>query len=202
MKLAALIVVALLGAIAGPARGDDWQPDAVFSQVGAGSATDAWSVGGEWHWRHSWAIRDTLVLSGRWDLAIGRWRADLNDGDGDEAWVTQVSAVPTLRLSGLGSRGWYAEAGIGPSMLMPIFESRDRIFSTEFNFQNHLAVGRTFGARGEHDLALRIEHFSNGGIREPNPGIEFASLRYTYRLGSWPIASAAVRQAPSARRAR
>ena len=60
MKLAALIVVALLGAAAGQAHGADWQPDAVFSQVGAGSATDAWSVGWQWHWRRSWLIRDSL----------------------------------------------------------------------------------------------------------------------------------------------
>ena len=63
-----------------------------------------------------------------------------------------------------------------------MFRSRDRSFSTEFNFQSHLAVGYTLGARGEHDLALRIEHFSNAGIRSPNPGMEFASLRYTYRF--------------------
>ena len=66
---------------------------------------------------------------------------------------------------------------------MPVFQSRSRSFSTEFNFQSHLAVGYALGAHGEHDLALRIEHFSNAGIRQPNPGIEFVSLRYTYRFG-------------------
>ena len=183
MKLAALIIVALLGAAASQARGADWQPDAMFSQVGAGSATDAWSVGWQWHWRRSWLIRDSLLLGGRWDLAGGRWRAELDDEGRDHAWVTQVSAVPTLRLTGLSERGWYGEIGSGPAMLMPVFRSRDRSFSTEFNFQSHLALGYTLGAEAEHDIGLRIEHFSNAGIRSPNPGMNFASLRYTYRFG-------------------
>jgi len=67
---------------------------------------------------------------------------------------------------------------------MPVFQSRSRSFSTELNFQSHLAVGQALGAHGENDLALRIEHFSNAGIREPNPGMDFVSLRYTYRFGS------------------
>ena len=66
---------------------------------------------------------------------------------------------------------------------MPVFQSRSRSFSTEFNFQNHLAVGYVLGERGEHDFALRIEHFSNAGIRKPNPGMDFGSFRYTYRFG-------------------
>jgi hypothetical protein len=181
MKSAALIACAWLAAATAAAGDRDWQPDALFSQAGAGSGTtESWTVGGEWQWRRSWLIRDSLLLRGRWDFAVGRWRAEA-DERGDQSWVTQVSAVPTLRLSGLGARGWYAEIGSGPAMLMPVFQNRDLTFSTEFNFQTHLAIGRTMGPQGEHDMALRIEHFSNAGIREPNPGMEIASVRYTYR---------------------
>ena len=91
--------------------------------------------------------------------------------------------MPTLRLTGWSERGWYGEIGSGPAMLMPVFRIRDRSFSTEFNFQSHLALGYTLGAQAEHDIGLRIEHFSNAGIRSPNPGMDFVSLRYTYRFG-------------------
>ena len=179
MKRAALIAVVWFVAVTAHAAGDDWQPDAVFSQVGAGAATDSWSVGGQWHWSRAWLLREGLMLRGRWEFAVGRWRADEDDA-GDEAWITQLSTVPTLRLSSLRSRSWYVEIGSGPSLLMPVFRSRDRSFSTEFNFQSHLALGHTLGPRGRHDLGLRIEHFSNAGIRDPNPGMNIASLRYTY----------------------
>ena len=183
MKLAALIIVALLGAAAGQARGADWQPDAMFSQVGAGSATDAWSVGWQWHWRRSWLIRDSLLLGGRWDLAVGRWRAELDDEGRDHAWVTQVSAVPTLRLTGLSERGWYGEIGSGPAMLMPVFRSRDRSFSTEFNFQSHLALGYTLGAgsRARHRAQDRV--LLERGDPEPDPrdGFRVATLHVPVR---------------------
>ncbi len=99
-----------------------------------------------------------------------------------EAWVTQLSLVPTLRLSSVSQRGWYAEVGSGPSLLMPVFRSQGRAFSTEFNFQSHFAVGYALGKRVEHDVGVRIEHFSNAGIREPNPGMNLVSMRYTRRF--------------------
>jgi len=180
VKLAALFCVLWLGAASAMDGERGLQPDAVFSQVGAGDATDSWSIGGQWRWKHAWVLRDSLVLHGRWEIAVGRWRADLNDQERDQKWVTQLSVVPTLRLFGPSGRGWYGEIGSGPAMLMPVFQSRDRSFSTELNFQSHLALGYILGSQAEHDIGLRIEHFSNAGIRDPNPGIELASLRYTY----------------------
>ena len=111
MKGAALFAVLWL--VAASAMGDErgWQPDAVFSQVGAGRATGSLSVGGGWRWKHAWVVRDSLVLSGRWDIIVGRWRADIDGEKDDQHWVTQVSVVPTLRLSGLSDRGFYGEIG-------------------------------------------------------------------------------------------
>jgi hypothetical protein len=183
VRAAALIVAVWLAAASASADERGWQPDAVFSQVGASNATEAWLVGGQWHWKRAWALRDSLSLRGRWEIAVGRWRTQLDDGERDQSWITQVSLVPTLRLAKPSGRGWYGEVGSGPAMLMPVFRSRDRAFSTEFNFQSHFAVGYVLGDRGQHDLGLRIEHFSNAGIREPNPGVNFGSLRYTYRFG-------------------
>ena len=51
-----------------------------------------------------------------------------------------------------------------------------------FMWAGYFAVRHVLGQRGEHDLGLRIEHFSNAGIRDPNPGMDFASLRYTHRF--------------------
>ena len=76
VKIAALMVVAWLAAATAEAGDRGWQPDAVFSQMGAGTATDSWSVGAQWHWRRAWLIRDSLLLRGRWEFAVGRWRAD------------------------------------------------------------------------------------------------------------------------------
>lgn len=65
---------------------------------------------------------------------------------------------------------------------MPLFRAGLKQFSTEFNFGDHIAIGREFGERSRHALAVRIEHFSNAGINHPNPGENFLQLRYSYRF--------------------
>ena len=96
------------------------------------------------------------------------------------AWVTQLGLTPVLRyrFDG-GDSPWFAEAGIGVNVLAPVYRDGDRQFSTAFNFGDHLALGRSFGAGGRQELSLRLQHFSNAGIKHPNPGINFVQLRYS-----------------------
>jgi len=42
-----------------------------------------------------------------------------------------------------------------------------------------VGIGRRFGDRGRHEISMRVEHFSNGSIKKPNPGENFLQLRYT-----------------------
>ena len=178
----AWIFLAGLSAATAPAGAQGWPPDAAFAQAGAGDRTSSLSVGLQWTWGSEWRIGRELVLSRRWELGLGRWRAEFS-GDGSSwAWTTQLSAVPALRLSREERRGLYAEVGIGPSLLLPIYRSSDRRFTTKLNFQDHVAAGFVWGDQGTHDLGLRFDHYSNGGIRKPNPGVELASIRYTHRF--------------------
>ena len=77
---------------------------------------------------------------------------------------------------------WFLEAGVGLSLTSVLYQTQAKRFSTRFNFGTHLGLGRNFGTRGEHELSLRVEHFSNAGIRHPNPGENFVQLRYVYRF--------------------
>lgn len=158
-------------------RAEGWRPDAAALQVGRGNLTEAVSAALQWDWQREWRLGPSLRLSGNWELALGRWRVERERNHG---WITQLTVVPNLRLSNVHGTGWYGELGIGASLLTPAYRSRDRRFSTRLNFQDHLSVGYVWGMRGEHDLSLRVDHYSNAGVREPNPGIEIYSLRYTH----------------------
>ena len=50
------------------------------------------------------------------------------------------------------------------------------------DFGDHIALGLRLGARQEHELQLRVEHFSNAGLRKPNPGENFGQVRYVWRF--------------------
>jgi hypothetical protein len=76
--------------------------------------------------------------------------------------------------------------GIGTSYLNPLFTDGTRHFSTRFNFDDHLGLGYRWGGEASHfgsqEVTLRLEHFSNAGLREPNPGMNFIELRYGHDL--------------------
>ena len=120
-------------------------------------------------------------LSSYWDLYVSRWNANALD-DGPRHYV-QIGAIYTWRYRfSQGQSPWFAEAGIGGTVMDHVYRTPDRSFSTAFQFTEVLGVGRSFGENGRHEVALRVQHVSNAGIKKPNPGENFLKLRYTYRF--------------------
>jgi lipid A 3-O-deacylase len=153
----------------------------VFAQVGVAEDAQTAVIGftQPWSWQRELA---SGRLGGYWEATFGRWSSELEDGRSSNAWVTQLGATPVLRWQprAWGERG-FVEGGIGANLLLPVYRSRDKRFSTAFNFGSHVAVGWRFGTRWQHELALRLQHFSNAGIRRPNPGEDFVQLRWAWR---------------------
>jgi hypothetical protein len=104
----------------------------------------------------------------QWDLSFGGWTG----GHGN---VYDLGFTPTARLG----RSPYLEAGVGAHVLSDLDVGTGRDFSSRFQFGDHLGAGLRFG---DYDVGLRFQHLSNGGLRNPNPGINFVILRLRYRL--------------------
>jgi lipid A 3-O-deacylase len=182
LVLAAALVAAASDVGAADARPSDgrpgWWPTGGFAQFGAAESAQMAVLGLTWEW--SWR-RPFLggEVGGYWEISFGRWNAD--SAPRGSGWFTQVGVTPVLRWYVGGPRRWFAEAGIGANLLLPIYEndSENKRFSTTFNFGDHLAVGRRFGHDGGQSVSLRFQHFSNASIRKPNPGENFLQLRYS-----------------------
>ena len=116
-----------------------------------------------------------------WTNDIGNWRASLSpaaeftrfryrgDGDGPRS-LSELGAIGMFRFA--RESGWirpYAEAGLGVSL----FSRQDlgnKIFSTAFQFSEHLGLGLCFA---EHwSLGVRFSHYSNADIEIPNKGLD------------------------------
>lgn len=153
-------------------------PDqSAFVQIGDG---DSRTRSGALGYTRAFGTIDT-GQGGRWDFhgeaSLGRWFAR-GDDDAHRAF-TQFGLTPVARYGFAPGRvDWFAEIGVGVKLIVPIFHSGDRHFSTAFNFGDHVAVGARFGALRVNEIALRVQHFSNGGVRQPNPGEDFVQLRY------------------------
>ncbi len=108
-------------------------------------------------------------LNGTFDLVpevgVSYWRGHRG--------AFQLHAVPMFRARLTPT--WYLEAGIGASYFTRTTFARQNI-DTHFQFADQLGVGYVLG---HSSVALRLEHFSNGGIRNPNPGVNAVQLVYT-----------------------
>jgi hypothetical protein len=157
----------------------DWRPDGVVLQAGLGRNGNVLLGAGlswDWGWRHPTSAAE---LSARTELLVNVWRAD--DFDGGHQNFTQVVLLPLLRIAlDQGRSPWFLEAGIGASYMDPLYVTPVKQFSTRFNFYDVLGFGYRFGP--DRELGLRLNHVSNGGIRNPNPGEEFVQLHFVQRF--------------------
>ncbi|MBS0451325.1 MAG: acyloxyacyl hydrolase [Proteobacteria bacterium] len=186
LDVTAPLVLAVAGALPLPAAAQAAYPDrtmGAYGEVGATmhghDNTSALAVGVQLPWAPSESLRSGPA-SLYWDLFVANWRAIQVEGHGNFA---QVGAVATLRYRlGQGNSPWFGEAGFGGTLMDRPYHSVVRKFSTSFQFTEALAVGYSFGAGGMQELSLRIQHFSNANIKQPNPGETFARVRYAYRF--------------------
>jgi hypothetical protein len=181
----------LLGA--DPALGQpSLTPSAAFVQIGTYRQTQQVTLGVTRSWDRDWAV-GAGHLTGYWEASASKWSYPAMDGHGSTG-LGQLGLIPVLRYRpGTATSGWFAEIGIGATVTTVIYDTKSERFSTRFNFGDHLSVGHSFGTGGQDELSLRVEHFSNGDIRQPNPGATFAQLRYTHHFGNAGIIPPAAR---------
>jgi lipid A 3-O-deacylase len=145
--------------------------DSASVEVGQGNGVDMWRIGAQWKWQRKWLAGAGWHLGGYWDAQLGAWKG--------RNQLVDVGITPVFRFqeSSPGRISPYLEAAIGFHLL-----SKKRIdsrrFGSAFQFGDHVGAGLRFGTRGRYDLSLRYQHLSNGGIRKPNPGINFTQLRF------------------------
>jgi lipid A 3-O-deacylase len=156
-------------------------PNAAFVEAGTWGSTHEVAAGLIWDWERRWPV-GSGSLTGYWEASLSEWSYPSMDGR-RSATLGQVGLIPVFRYRFSDEPAtWFAEVGIGVTLMTTVYETQRKRFSTAFNFGDHIAIGRSFGESGRHELALRLEHFSNAGISEPNPGQNFVQLRYTYRF--------------------
>lgn len=163
------------------AHAADWAPDAFTIKSGAGDSHAAMVGSGlRWDWDF-WRMRKKSELTAHTELMLNEWRAERPDRSGDRTY-TQVVILPSLRMRmDRGASPWFLDFGIGLSWMDHRFETPDRHCSTEWNFYDVLGVGYTLGGpQGKDEIDVRLVHFSNAGIRNPNPGLDFLQLRYSH----------------------
>ncbi len=156
--------------------------DGVSLETGYGYHTDMARVSWSRTWDARWFTDHDWFLGGYWDVGLGRWTP--HDPAGGNHDVTDFGVTPVWRLRPSQDSGGlfspFLEAAVGAHYISDhqIYTGRD--MSTHFQFGDHVGAGVSMGEHRDWDLMARFQHLSNGGLQNPNPGMNFYQVRLTH----------------------
>jgi lipid A 3-O-deacylase len=153
--------------------------DSASIEFGTGNRTLLTRIGLQSKWESRWWQSNGTHIGGSWDATLMQWHSNrYQDLSGATQNITAVGITPIFRFQRDTMKGAYVEAGIGAHYFSDIYDNNRRRFSTHFQFGDHIGVGYVFG--NGVDLSLKIQHFSNGGIKQPNNGANFLIVGTSY----------------------
>nr|WP_304622155.1 acyloxyacyl hydrolase [Pantoea sp. Tr-811] len=130
-------------------------------------------IGVGFDWDRKWMKSSTGHFTGYWDAGLTHWEK------GKRASArSAISFAPVFvyEFNTNMSITPFIEAGIGVSMFSGT-KVGDRTLGSSFNFEDRLGAGLKF--KDESRVGVRVIHYSNAGIKQPNNGIESYSLFYS-----------------------
>jgi lipid A 3-O-deacylase len=155
--------------------------DSASFEFGAGSSVKMVRAGVQSDWNVRWLASNGHHLSGYWDATLSQWRGDAYRGvSGRHQNITGIGFTPVFRYQRDDKLGWYVEGGVGANLLSHVYNNGGDQLSTAFQFGDHIGVG--YVMPNQWELGIKYQHFSNGGIKSPNSGVEFLILKASYRF--------------------
>lgn len=155
--------------------------DSVSVEYATGNKTRMLRLAAQSEWDARWLPGNGTHLGGYWDFSLAQWRGNQYRNVADATQnITDIGITPVLRWQNDNKRGFYAEAGIGVHRLSDLYDNNGRRLSTRFQFGDHIGVGYVLDNNWE--LGGKIQHFSNGGYKKPNSGVNFIEVKAAYRF--------------------
>ncbi|WP_410505613.1 acyloxyacyl hydrolase [Janthinobacterium sp.] len=160
---------------------DDKLIDSAYAEFASGTRTQMLRAGVTSDWSQRWFQSNGTHLSGYWDASAGAWRGNrYQNVQGATQNLYDIGFTPVFRFERDDKKGFYAEGGIGVHMLSKLYDNDDYRLSTHFQFGDHIGVGYVFDNKWE--LGMKIQHFSNGGYKKPNTGVNFLNIKASYHF--------------------
>lgn len=172
-------VAALAAAQAGHAA--DGLVDSVSLEAGGGEHVQVVRFSAQKDWNKNWLATSGYHLSGYWDANVAYWRAnDWLDVSGNRKNLAVIGITPVFRWEADDKLGFYADAGIGAALFSSVYRNTHRQLSTAYEFADHVGVGYVFANKWE--VGARLQHYSNGGIKHPNGGVNLFLVKAAYHF--------------------
>lgn len=150
-------------------------------EAGTGDDLDVWGLSVGVPSKYEWPRANGGGLSLDWQARLQRWHSTDGSNVNRELWI--AGFMPVWRWTFSDSQGLrpYVEAGIGVNAL-----SQRRIgakyMGSNFQFNEILGAGLMFGPAQRYRVSLDLQHVSNGGLTDENPGATFGTLGFQARF--------------------
>lgn len=155
--------------------------DAASLEFATGNKTQMLRIGVQSDWDVKWFAGNGKHLSGYWDVSLAQWRSNQYQNiSGATQNLVDIGFTPVFRWQNDNKRGFYLEGGIGVHRLSKLYDNDGRRLSTLFQFGDHIGAGYVFDNQWE--IGAKIQHFSNGGYKKPNSGVNFIEVKAAYHF--------------------
>lgn len=150
--------------------------DGISLEAGGGSKVQQLRFAVQKKWDKRWFQSNGTHIGGYWEGSIAQFRGNAyNNVPGQHQNITAIGITPVFRFQSDDLKGWYAEGGIGATVFSETYNNDDNRLATAFQFEDHIGAGYVFN--NGWDLGLKIVHYSNGGIKKPNDGVDLLMLK-------------------------
>jgi lipid A 3-O-deacylase len=173
-------IVSLLSVFFSMAATPSYAVDGVAVIAGTGDDADMMGLSVQWDWEKRWFTEGDWSLGGYWELDGSYWKGEGRDAND----IYGIGITPVLRLqrAAINNIMPYIELGIGAHVFSEKTLNDDKNMGTNFQFGDHVGTGIRFGRDLNYDLGYRFQHYSNAGLSNHNPGINFHELRIRYNF--------------------
>ncbi|MDU0353982.1 acyloxyacyl hydrolase [Paraglaciecola aquimarina] len=116
-----------------------------------------------------------------WEVSVNFWEYGPHSKH-DTNYAIAISPVFTKQFDTLyGKYPLKWEFGIGVSLVDDTrFAGKD--IGSHYQFEDRLGLVLDFGDNLNKSLAVRYMHYSNGGLNDHNPGLDFLNMSYAYHF--------------------
>ena len=178
-KIALKVTVAAITLIG--VQSSSYAVDSTSVEIAGGQQVQMVRLAAQWDWKNTaWFQSNGTHLGGYWDLSVAQWNQKRYNNTNDSKSFTDIGFTPVFRYQADDKKGFYAEAGVGVHVFSSLYNNDGKKLATAFQFGDHLGAGYVFNNGVE--LGLKLQHFSNGGIKQPNGGVNFAVVKAAYRF--------------------
>lgn len=147
--------------------------DVTFAVGQTGDSTTVYRVGTQVDFGSRWLQSSTGHLGGYWDAGYTYWEGDETASNHSLSF----SPVFVYEFTGKTFRP-YVAIGIGIAAFSST-EVEGNDLGSSFQFEDRLGFGVRFA---DQELGVRVIHYSNAGLKQPNGGVETYTLHYRLRF--------------------